>query len=620
MGKAQKHPQEKNMTKHSKPDRWRILPSALTLLFFAAVFLMTGGVLEAQMKFGTWSHLALENYFNADDFTPLNSGINARSYLKFSGQALSHMQMYVEIKAFEVNDSNNLYRNPDYHSNNGLTLADGSRHYLTDLFTNPFETIAQGAKPTLDNLGITFQNPYVDTQIGYKWAKIPGNWMGLWRTLDGDNWDAGYDGDGGFVVFKTGEKLRQIGDIKLDLWLSPNRSANRAGQQYGFFGLAKAEYQEHKVGFQFNSAWGNTWDTILDDVLENDFIAGYSGEVMGVKIDANALLNIYGAYEQPSPLSGVNIRSFYTPPSSDVGPADPDAGLYNNMAAALRLGYTFGIVELGLGYALRGPQAGMMYVKQWDDEYHITDSLGILNNQQVYMTASVTPVANLRIWGKAGASFVANNDYTYYAKVFTNKDTPAYYVDSNNVQIFLNPEAEYNFSPLLGFDSKFHIYTKLKFNTASDDEFVRGAGTGAARSPFLVHTVAFCFSTGRLNPVFQGIEFTVGFDNDDTEYLFNSYSLSVKLPRQFGASTGALIRLNNPGVDEHDDPFGFFVGMTKELRGFGNPRFWGQFFWNAKPYKDYNDRAELDFGGYIMAKPKDMAGKACIRIGLSWDF
>jgi hypothetical protein len=127
------------------------------------------------MKFGTWSHLSLENYFSADDFTLRNSGINARSYLKFSGQALSRMKMYVEIKAFEVNDSNNLYRNPDYHPDNGLTFADGTQHCLTDLFTNPFETVAQGAKPTLDNFDVTFQNPYADTQIGYKWAKIPGN-------------------------------------------------------------------------------------------------------------------------------------------------------------------------------------------------------------------------------------------------------------------------------------------------------------------------------------------------------------------------------------------------------------------------------------------------------------
>jgi hypothetical protein len=99
--------------------------------------------------------------------------------------------------------------------------------------------------------------------------------MGLWRTLDGDHWD------GGFVVFKLGEKLRKIGGLKLDLWLPPNRSANRSGQQYGFFDLAKAEYQEHLFGFQFNSAWGTDWETILDEVLENDFIAAYSGAVGG---------------------------------------------------------------------------------------------------------------------------------------------------------------------------------------------------------------------------------------------------------------------------------------------------------------------------------------------------
>jgi hypothetical protein len=384
------------------------------------------------------------------------------------------MKMFVEIKAFDVNGATNLYRNPDYHSDDGLTFADGTQHYLTDLFTNPFQAIAQGAKPTLDNLDVTFQNPYVDTQIGYKWAKIPGNWMGLWRTLDNDNWDGGYDGDGGFVVFKLGEKLQRIGGLKLDLWLSPNRSANRSGQQYGFFGLAKAEYQEHLFGFQFNSAWGTDWETILDEVLENDFIAAYSGTVGGVKISANALVNIYGAYEQPSPLGG-SVRSFYTPPSSDVGrigPVDPDVALYNNMAAALRLGYTVRGVELGLGYAMRGPQANMMYVKQGDDEYHLTDSLGRLNNQRVYVSASGTPVRNLKVWGEASADFVVNGDYLFYSNTFRygKSDTDeaiTAFKDNGNIQVFLKPEAEYNLSSLTGLrDNKFHVYTKLLLNTA----------------------------------------------------------------------------------------------------------------------------------------------------------
>jgi hypothetical protein len=571
------------------------------------------------MKFGTWSHVALENYFSADDFTPRNSGINARSYLKFDGQALSRMKMYVEIKAFEVNDSNNLYRNPDYHSNNGLTFADGIQHYTTDLFTNPFETIAQGEKPTLDNLGITFQNSYVETQIGYKWAKIPGNSMGLWTTLDGGNWDAGYDGDGGFVVFKLGENLRKVGDLNLDVWLSPNRSANRSGQQYGFFGLAKASYGDHLFGFQFNSAWGTEWETILDEVMENDFIAAYSGKVSGVKIDANALVNIYGAYEKPSPLGG-SVRAFYTPPSSDVGrigTVDPDADLYNNMAAALRLGYTVGDVDLGLGYALRGPQASMMYVKQWDDEKHLTDSLGMLNNQRVYITASTTPVENLKVWGEVSAGFAFNKDYAYYNNTFTDKDTPTQYADKDNIHIFLKPEVEYNLSSLTGLrDNKFHIYTAFVFNTSSDDKFTRGD----TESPFILENIAFRFSTGRLSSLIQGIEFTGGLDNENSNYLYNSYSLTVKFPRNLGVNTGALIRISQSGVDSPDNPFGFFLGMTKELTGFGNPRLWAQFFWNAKPYKDYNDRAELDFGDYMIDSPSSMDGLACIRLGLSWDF
>jgi hypothetical protein len=240
----------------------------------------------------------------------------------------------------------------------------------------------------------------------------------------------------------------------------------------------------------------------------------------------------------------------------------------------------------------------------------------------VYVSASGTPIRNLKVWGEASAGFVFNGDYPYYSNTFGYGKSDAdeaitAFKDNGNIQVFLKPEAEYNLSSLTGLrDNKFHVYTKLLFNTSGDDKYARGD----AESPFIVESVAFRFGIGRLNALIQGVELTGGLDNENEDYLYNSYSLSVRFPWKLGINTGALIRIAQSGVGEHDNPLGFFLGMTKEISGFGNPRLWGQFYWNAQPYKGFEDGAALNFGDYMIDDPQGMSGLACIRLGLTWDF
>jgi hypothetical protein len=595
--------------------RKRREPSLPPALMLAALLLLAGGRgVEAQLRFGTWTHLIGQTRFDTENLEAIDAGIKAVSYFKFSGSALPNLDMFVEIKALGGGSPDNLYRNEDHpfgwHADNRLGLSDGSRKFFTDLVTAPYTQMLgrnDGTDaPTMDNLRLTFNNPYLVTVMGYKWAKLPEFHMANWLTLDNE-WEAGYDSTGGFVILQLGEQFRKIGDINLNVWLSPNRSADRAGKQYGFFGLAQAEYQGHTLGFQWNSALDYEWDTIVDNVYEHDYILGYTGKAGPLGIKANLLLNLWGASKVPDPFnSGAYVRQPYSPPSSDVGPADTKAPFQENMAAALRLDYKFRGIEIYGGYRLRGPQANMMYIEQGaDDHDHLTDYLGSPNHQRLYAGTSFRPLRPMRIYGELGGDFVMLS--AHQRQPFTS---------SKNVQFYLKPEIEYEFNAVFGITSKAHLYTKLLLNTAENDKFVRGD----SEKPFLVERAGFKFSTGQLAPIIRGVEFIVGLDNQEADYLYNSYAGIIHFPRELNVNLGTMIRIAQPSVVRHDNPTGFWVGIDKKIKGFGNPEFWTQFMWNADPYKGWEDKPVLDFDGYILHHPGDHANWATVRLGLTWDF
>jgi len=214
---------------------------------------------KSGLKFQTWSNFGFQDKFATtkfsgkeyeSDFDETNAGINLKSYWKFGGDVVPHVPVYVEI-AFAENDSfNNLY------NKGSVDWDDGLKNWATDmLFDTIYALDANAAVDTTnkDNQKKTYLGHFktgvttgwVDFTAGYGYAKLTPHYNANWNTLDQD-WEAGYQHAGGFNQFATGALFKEWfsnktdGNVELEVILAPNRSVDRAGNQYGFYGIVDA--------------------------------------------------------------------------------------------------------------------------------------------------------------------------------------------------------------------------------------------------------------------------------------------------------------------------------------------------------------------------------------------
>jgi hypothetical protein len=551
------------------------------------------------MRFGTYTALGMESQFDSKTFEPQRAGAQLHSLLKFSGQALPKMYLYAE---FEGNGggNNNLFVKDE------LEFGDGVRHFFTDIPSNPISYFLGGNSIAIGHLRMTLQNSWINTDLGYKYSKLPSHQNALWKTLD-DSWDAGWSGNGGFAVFSKGEKLKRLGPIHIkSILISPNKSADRAGNQYGFFGQFSGQYAGHNLDFQYNGGYGRSWDSVFDEVYEADFILGYSSKIGGVGIQANALYNVWGAEkkEMLNPDESITeYRQFYTPQSSDVSNVDPEADSIDNMAAALKFSYNLNIWSLYAGYRIRGAQANMMYVKQADGDNHISDQLGGRNTQRVYAGFSVKPSKSLNAGTELASEYILSKD----AAVIP-------YNDPGNAVFEFKPWADYNLREIR-LNAKVYGYAEMSLRTAESDYIRRGGN----ESPFLFSKLGLKVETGSLSAIVRGLEVLCGFDNQNDQYFYNTYLGTIKLPQNLNIQAGGMARIPHPDVPESDYPVGLYLGMTKRVPTLGRPVFYSHFQWNMDPYKGFNDGFEIDNDGYLMYGPADYQGLAVLRLGLRWD-
>jgi len=170
-------------------------------------------------------------------------------------------------------------------------------------------------RPTLGHLKLGFDSEYVNFVTGYKYAKLPGHTNVSWITVDSE-WEAGYNQTGGFSQFSLGPALSNLGGVTINAAIGPNRTADRAGSQYGMYAYANAQYGNHYFDLQYNAAFGRTFTTIFDEIYETDFIGGYDGKFAPFEVKANALYNLWGANIVDS-----TYMTPYTPSTSDVSAA-----------------------------------------------------------------------------------------------------------------------------------------------------------------------------------------------------------------------------------------------------------------------------------------------------------
>lgn len=550
-----------------------------------------------------------------NDFNGKSTGLNLKSYWKFSGKITPIVPVYVEIAVAERENFENIYKK------NELSVGDGLKRLFVD---NIFDTIAfyNGEGTTADQTYLGHfktgvETKYVEWETGYKYAKLPSHKNVDWTTVDGE-WEAGYNKVGGYNQFKTGsafnEWLARVtdGNLQMDIALAPNRSANRAGEQYGFYGYVDATIMnDHYIDFQYNTALGNTFHNIFDKAYEHDIILGYKGMFGPVTVKANGLVNVY-------------TTDGYPPASSDVKNVQKDPkNKIDNVAMKASVTYKADMFSIMAGYRFRGAQANMMYVEEGaDDHDNISDQLGKLNHQRIFAKASVTPIAPLTIELKP---WVEMN--------LTKEDSAKYKYSKNldNVQVSIAPKVIYKISDTMtvdgGFDVRYNTTKEHKYNLGSESYSAKlnKAGVhfnmemdGAVSSLDLIY--GYVSSLG-------GIKAPDGTDMDDA-FGLHSLIAAIGLPAdtELQASISFLQKYKDvPDFDKTDvQPFGFSVGANKILTKKYKTTLIGQFVYNIDPHKGFGDGwHNLSIDDYYIDKHDDNGiwiNAAALRAGVNIDF
>ena len=569
-------------------------------------------------KFQTWSMLGAQAKFltvGLEDTSKtgmdLDSvGIGLKSYWKFSGYAVDKVPIYIEVALAENESFDNLYKR-DSMGNVVTSFADGFKNMFTDLIFDPLYWLG-GQKPTdadslnavnasgwayLGHFKAGFESDYVNWTTGYKYAKLSPHTNVSWNTIDKE-WEAGYSGVGGFNIFELGSALRNIGDVvTLNATIAPNRSADRAGNQYGLYSFVTAQTPVGYFDVQYNGAYGYTFDTIFDKAYETDIIFGYRGTFGPVTAKVNALYS--------------GFADGYVPGTSDVTATDPDASFIAGTASNVQVTYTADMFDVTLGFRHRGSQANMMYVEEGaDDHTNISDQLGDLNHLKFWVDGNVTPIDMLTVGATIGAQKAL--------------DTEGMDDESKSLMLLnIEPKVTVRLTDVIGIDTTIDAYGKMYALTNDSARFDRGTEDGSA---FILGEAGLQYNMGAINDVIGGINVKYALDNGNDDgscsQLFNTLLAEVKLPLGITAQAGFGIRTANGEYADPNAPFGAFLGAWKKLDTIlQKPIVYAQFVYNMDPYMDFGDGQEqFNLDGYTLDNGvSNYEGLAAIRLAMRWE-
>lgn len=559
---------------------------------------------KTSVKFQTWSMAGVQNKWNLADgkMEEDTAGLGVKSYWKLSGNVTPYVPFYVEVAVAENESFDNIY------SKANSNVAQNLGKLGVDLLTNPI-SVLNGYKENGTALGhfkMGVDTGYVDLMAGYKYAKLSPHYNVNWNTIDQD-WDAGYSAKGGFAQFSLGSAVKEAvsnatnGVVDgLEVIVTPNKSADRAGNQYGLYAIADATlFGNHYVDLQFNGAYGTEFNSFLKPGLENDLILGYKGNYGPVTVKANALMNFYGAYE-----TAPGYKSYYSPASSDVGVVSDKAPILSNMATNANAYYSGDFVEATLGYRFRGAQANMMYIKQADGDEDISNQLGKKNTQRIFADVKAFPTDWLTL------------QVSPFVEMALSKAQAPGYGDINNILFNVKPYAEVYLGDFTNLDAVVGAYAKLQYDTINEANV---AGNGNTKFKF--YEAGLHFGANFDNDVMPVLDVYYGYDADNETMAMHSLIADVELPLGIKAQAGCALRTYaNKIVDTN--PFGFFVGANKVLNSKYKTILYTQFLYGMDPYKGFGDGQEaLKLSDYtIDYNQSNFQNNAAIRVAVRFEF
>ena len=566
--------------------------------------------------------------------------LGMKSYNKFVGNFLPNCPVYIEIALAEtemedyagnkVDNLNYLYRQ-DQYGNDLVSWEDGLKNLVSGLSANPVAYLAKttnnnfvkangdvqgssfgsipgpGSNPFLGHLKFGFNTPYINFVTGFNYAKPSVRDAITWKTVTG-NWDAGYQHIGGFNQFSLGDKaaafLEEKTGMKFDIGFAPNKTADRKGSKYGYWGWFGITKDDLAIDFQTNGMYDG--DYIFYDPVEHDFILGAKDtfEVGDGKVSvaAQGLLATHQMSSERIVEHGASNTTDYFGYSTDVLYRNENIDGIQNFAGNATVGYKAEKFEVNGEYRFRGAQASMLYVRENHDDatFDLSDQLGVLNEQRAAVSATVKPVDGLSIGvdvkakmalqklhtTKTGVKVTKNDDGTETYSLGTVADSDVAYAysnsktegrqswyddrfDDNRALYDIDGGAYWTFKPSVSYELSdlgltIGAYTKMNY---SDYDFYEGAylddngkwayGSrvgnylkssnkfGSTESQFRLSNVGITASKKFDSDILKGVDVYYGFDNTNGARLFNTLVGQVKFAKNFTVTLAAGLKTVN---------------------------------------------------------------------------
>ena len=552
---------------------------------------------------------------NGDDKGVESAGVNLKSYLKFSGNALPKVPVYVEVALAEQDSFENLYKKDT------TEIKDGALNMLVDTVFDPvYYYGGQASAATyLGHFKGGVETPFVNWTTGYKYAKLPPHTNVNWTTVDKE-WEAGYNSTGGYNQFDFTPAFNFIpfladNGIQIEAVAVPNRTADRAGSRYGFIGYVDGKFStgslNHYVDFQYNGAYGTEFDKIFDTIYEADLIAGYSlvapFDFGAITFKGNFLLNGYGSTD-----NGDGTKSYYKPGSSDVGNVSDEYGLaLANMAANANVTFANDTITAVLGGRFRGIQANMMYVEEGaDDHTNISDQLGVLNHWQAWANVNAKLNYESILVGVKPA-----------VRMTLDKEQKSPFTDKDNIRVYVHPYASVDFDEMIGFPAAIEFTADLRIDTKEDDYSTLFGKSSMVGFPAASLKYSMSFDSDMI----KKLDVVYAFDNTDGNYLWNTLTAVADTGFGWTLQAGAGLRsLIGSTADDTYSPFGAFVGGFTKLPVLAKPTAYVQGMYGMDPYNAFGDGPTAfnlsgDYDNLFDGGVSDYANNAAVRVGLQWD-
>ena len=668
------------------------------------------GAAKAKINFVSWTMMGVQaNYLTQNVADKKDKGldldsvtIGMKSYDKFTGMFLPNAPFYIEIALAETemedyagnttDKLNYLYRKDKYNEDS-VSWEEGFKNLVNGIFANPVAYLSKttnndgstsfgsipgpGANPFLGHLKFGWNTPYINYLTGFNYAKPDVRQAITWKTLDG-NWDAGYTHVGGFNQFSLGSKavaaLEEATGVTFDLGFAPNKTADRKGTKYGYWGWASAKINDLVIDFQTNGMYGD--DYLFYDPVEHDFILG-AKDVFSVgdgklNIAAQGLIATHQKSSADIIADGASSTTDYFGYSTDVFYRSGDFDGIKNIAGNVQVGYKTDMFGANVEYRFRGAQASMLYLRENHDDgtFDLSETLGNINTQRVALNGFVNPIEGLSINLGVEAEMALEtldtdeklvkayispdgkgNIYSgkpgegmqnWYAERCGSYVDPHFGIDSGAEFTFV-PEVSYKLSDTMSIG----VAATLNYNAFEyTDKWEQVAGLksddlakyGASDSRFRFKKAGATFSMKPDSDIVKGVNVYYGLDMSNKVKYFNTLIGQVKFPMDITANLAIGIKTENTASadksfdSDTNNPFAFALGVSKQFKAMKKPILYAQFVYNMDPFKHFGDGQDalnLDGANVKGSWEKEGAGdidpvdwydgRAAMRVGIRWD-